>query len=124
VVKAELKKKRSLLQMDELKRRKRVLRRMGYCNASDVIELKGRVACEIDSADEILLTELLFDGLFNDLKPEEACALLSCFVFQEKASAVPKLTEALSGPLRKMQVRPVLLFHGEALLPMYFSCLK
>ncbi len=47
VVKAELKKKRSLLQMDELKCRKRVLRRLGYANASDVIELKGRVACEI-----------------------------------------------------------------------------
>ncbi|ELU06394.1 hypothetical protein CAPTEDRAFT_155216 [Capitella teleta] len=102
-VKAELKKKRSLLQMDELKCRKRVLRRMGYCNASDVIELKGRVACEIDSADEILLTELLFNGVFNDLKAEEMCALLSCFVFQEKASAMPKLTEALSGPLRQMQ---------------------
>jgi len=46
-LKAELKKKRSLLQMDELKCRKRVLRRMGYATASDVIELKGRVACEI-----------------------------------------------------------------------------
>ena len=46
-LKLELKKKKSLLQMDELKCRKRVLRRMGYATASDVIELKGRVACEI-----------------------------------------------------------------------------
>ena len=46
-VKAELKKKRSLLQMDELKCRKRVLRRLDYSTASDVIEIKGRVACEI-----------------------------------------------------------------------------
>ena len=46
-LKAELKKKRYLLQMDELKCRKRVLRRMGYATAADVIELKGRVACEI-----------------------------------------------------------------------------
>ena len=46
-VKVGLKKKRSLLQMDELKCRKRVLRRLGYATASDVIELKGRVACEI-----------------------------------------------------------------------------
>ena len=46
-IKADLKKKKSLLQMDELKCRKRVLRRLGYCTASDVIELKGRVACEI-----------------------------------------------------------------------------
>jgi len=46
-LKADLKKKRSLLQMDELKCRKRVLRRMGYATAADVIELKGRVACEV-----------------------------------------------------------------------------
>lgn len=45
--KLELKKKRSLLQMDELKCRKRVLRRLGYATSADVIELKGRVACEI-----------------------------------------------------------------------------
>lgn len=45
--KDELKKAKSLLQMTELKCRKRVLRRLGYCTASDVIELKGRVACEL-----------------------------------------------------------------------------
>lgn len=46
-VKSELKKAHSLLQMDELKSRKRVLRRLGYCTPADVIEIKGRVACEI-----------------------------------------------------------------------------
>lgn len=46
-VKGQLKKAQSLLQMDELKCRKRVLRRMGYCTAADVIETKGRVACEV-----------------------------------------------------------------------------
>lgn len=45
--KLDLKAAMSLLQMDELKARKKVLRRMGYCNVSDVIELKGRVACEL-----------------------------------------------------------------------------
>ena len=38
--KSALKKARSLLQMDELKCRKRVLRRLGYATASDVIEIK------------------------------------------------------------------------------------
>ncbi|KAI0209509.1 Exosome RNA helicase MTR4 [Lamellibrachia satsuma] len=102
-VKVQLKKKRSLLQMDELKCRKRVLRRMGYATASDVIEMKGRVACEISSADELLITEMLFNGVFNELTSSQCCALLSVFVFQEKASEMPKLTEALSGPLRIMQ---------------------
>lgn len=47
VIKEQMKKTRSLLQMDELKCRKRVLRRLGYCTSVDVIEIKGRVACEI-----------------------------------------------------------------------------
>lgn len=40
VAKAELKKAQSLLQLDELKCRKRVLRRLQYCDESDVITHK------------------------------------------------------------------------------------
>ena len=72
---AELKKKRSLLQMDELKCRKRVLRRLGYATSADAIEMKGRVACEISAADELLLTELLFNGVFNDLEVPQVGAV-------------------------------------------------
>ncbi|BFZ16879.1 hypothetical protein BsWGS_19918 [Bradybaena similaris] len=102
-LKLELKKKQSFLQMDELKCRKRVLRFMEYCTAFDVIEVKGRVACEISSGDELLLTELLFNGVFTDLSPQQACALISCFVCQEKGLEMPKLGEELAGPLRIMQ---------------------
>ncbi|XP_068429479.1 exosome RNA helicase MTR4 isoform X3 [Clinocottus analis] len=101
--KRELKKARTVLQMDKLKCRKRVLRRLGFAGPSDVIEMKGRVACEISSADELLLTEMVFTGLFNELTVEQATALLSCFVFQENASEMPKLTEQLAAPLRQMQ---------------------
>lgn len=45
--KRELKKAQTVLQMDKLKCRKRVLRRLGFASPSDVIEMKGRVACEI-----------------------------------------------------------------------------
>jgi len=41
--------------MDELKCRKRVLRRLEYCSAADVIELKGRVACELSRYELIVL---------------------------------------------------------------------
>jgi len=60
--KAEVKKAKSLLQMSDLKCMKRVLRRLGYCTAEDVIEVKGRIACELSSADELLLTEMIFNG--------------------------------------------------------------
>ncbi|XP_004520977.1 superkiller viralicidic activity 2-like 2 isoform X2 [Ceratitis capitata] len=102
-VKTKLKEARSLLQMDELKHRKRVLRRMEYCTAADVIEFKGRVACELSSADELLLTEMIFNGIFNEITTAQSVALLSCFVCDEKSSETPKATEELSGPLRSMQ---------------------
>ena len=90
--------------MDELKCRKRVLRRLGYSNDGDVIQLKGRVACELSSADELLLTEMIFNGTFVDLQPAKAAALLSCFVCDERSNDAPKLTDDLSGALKNMQV--------------------
>jgi ATP-dependent RNA helicase DOB1 len=83
--------------------------------------LQGRVACEISSADELLLTEMIFNGVFNELTVPQCVALLSCFVFEEKvcspvagvcaahswtrrqSDAVPKLKEELAVPLRQMQ---------------------
>ena len=69
---------------EELKAMKKVLRRLGFVNREGVVEMKGRVACEINSADELVLTEMIFNGVFNDLAPEQIVALASCFVFQEK----------------------------------------
>ncbi|KAL1941621.1 hypothetical protein VTO73DRAFT_7060 [Trametes versicolor] len=92
-----------VLQMEELKCRKRVLRRLGFTNASDIVDMKGRVACEISTGDELLLTELIFNGVFNTLTPEQCAGLLSCFVFTEKSEQVTKLKEELAAPLRVMQ---------------------
>lgn len=47
VAKQKLSEAKSILQLDELKCRKRVLRRLGYCTNTDVIQLKGRVGCEL-----------------------------------------------------------------------------
>ena len=63
----ELRRAKSVLHLDELRCRKRVLRRLGYVTNEDAIEKKGRVACELSAADELLITEMLFNGLFNDL---------------------------------------------------------
>jgi ATP-dependent RNA helicase DOB1 len=101
--KQSLRMAKSLLQMDDLKQRKRVLRRLGYCNMSDVIEFKGRVACELSSGDELLLTEMIFNGTFNDLSVPQCVALLSCFVCDERSSEEPTAMEEMSAPLKQMQ---------------------
>lgn len=56
------------------------------------------------SSDELLLTEMIFNGVFGQLSAAQCCAILSCFVCDEKSNEAPKLTEELSGPLRQMQV--------------------
>ncbi|CAE6455913.1 unnamed protein product [Rhizoctonia solani] len=103
VLKKTLGAAQDVMQMDELKCRKRVLRRLGFASTDDVVEIKGRVACEISTGDELLLTEMVFNGVFNSLLPEQCAALLSCFVFTEKSEQATKLKEELAGPLRTLQ---------------------
>lgn len=88
---------------DELKARKRVLRRLGYITSEDVVQLKGRVACEITSADELTLTELMFSGALKDVNVEQMVALLSCFVWQEKLNDAPKPREELDFLFSQLQ---------------------
>lgn len=47
---------------DELKNRSRVLKKLGHIDADSVVQLKGRAACLIDTGDELLVTELMFNG--------------------------------------------------------------
>jgi len=53
---------------------------MDYINKDDVVQTKGRIACEISAGDEIMVTELLISGIFNKLEPEIIAGLLSCLV--------------------------------------------
>lgn len=43
---------------------------------------KGRVACEMNTGEELISTELVFRNMLGPLNPAEAVALLSCLVFQ------------------------------------------
>ncbi|XAR56255.1 RNA helicase [Bertholletia excelsa] len=88
---------------DELKARKRALRRLGYATRDDVVELKGKVACEISSADELTLTELMFNGVLKDIKVEEMVSLLSCFVWQEKLQDAQKPRDELEMLFSQLQ---------------------
>jgi len=80
---------------EELKRMKRVLRRAGFISSKDIIEMKGRTACEVNTADELVITELMLGGNFNDLSPEVVVSLLSCFVFDEKSDETLTLEPVL-----------------------------
>lgn len=66
-----------------------VLKELKFINENSTVQLKGRVACEINSANELVLTELILENTLANYEPEEVVALLSCFVFQEKTEVEP-----------------------------------
>ena len=59
---------------------------------------QGRVAAEINTTDELMLTELIFEGVLNDLSAEEVVALLSSLVFE-----VSRMARARVGSLRRVR---------------------
>lgn len=81
--------------LPDYEQRLEVLRDLGFIDVKSRVELKGKVACEIHSADELVLTELILENTLAEFEPEEIVALLSAFVFQEKTDAEPTLTAHL-----------------------------
>ena len=76
-----------VLMQEELMGMHRVLRRLGHLSQEGVIQNKGRVACEVSTADELLTTELVFSGMLNELEPSHLAALLSCLVAEGQKSS-------------------------------------
>ena len=44
-----------------------ILRALEYTSDMDVVQLKGRVACEVNTCDELVLTELVFENVLEGL---------------------------------------------------------
>lgn len=80
-----------------------VLQDLQFIDEKSTVLLKGRVACEINTGHELILTELVLENFLAGYEPEEVVALLSCFVFQERRSETePVFTDRLK------EVRPEL----------------
>ena len=120
VLKKKISEAHSILQLDELKNRKRVLRRLQFINEDEVVQLKARVACAISTGDELMLSELLFNRFFNDLSPEHIAAICSCFVFEEKVNKEPRMTDELERMIREVhnQARLIATVSQECKLPL------
>ena len=92
---------------EDMRKMKRVLKRLGHVDADGVIQTKGRTACEINTAHELVVVELIFGGVFNELSVEQCVALLSSMTFTEKNSEdddpASKMKSFLSGPFYKLQ---------------------
>lgn len=92
----------SLQLIPEYHQRIAVLQELGHVNKDKALELKGRVACEMNNH-ELVITELVFRNILSPLEPTEIAALLSCMVFQEKRCNEPKLTDSLKEGVEKIK---------------------
>ncbi|CAN4102243.1 unnamed protein product [Withania somnifera] len=92
----------ALQQMPDFQGRIDVLKEIGCIDADLVVQIKGRVACEMNSGEELICTECLFENQLDDLEPEEAVAIMSAFVFQQKETSESFLTPKLSQAKKRL----------------------
>jgi antiviral helicase SKI2 len=85
----------NLALMPEFDKRILVLQTLRYIDKERTVQLKGRVACEVNSCDELIVTEMIFENFFTALTAEECCSVLSCLLCQDKTEEQPTLTERL-----------------------------
>ncbi|OQR98841.1 DEAD/DEAH box RNA helicase [Achlya hypogyna] len=85
----------SLSLFPDFQQRLRVLTRLGYIATDNTVQVKGRVACEVNTCEELVLTEIIFENVLAELEPEEIVAVLSALIFQEKTQNAPTLTPRL-----------------------------
>ena len=77
-------------------RQRLTLLRLGYVDPdSEAVLVKGRAACEINTCNEILATEALFQNILEPLNPPEVAAILSSLVCQEKGDDGAPLTSRM-----------------------------
>jgi ATP-dependent RNA helicase DOB1 len=104
---------------EDLKSMKRIMRRLGLTNKDDMVQLKGRVAGEVSSCDELMITELVFSGFFNNLSPSEIAAIMSCMVHDESGAEKAKFilkNDVLALAFQRIQEQ------AKTLLEVYAEC--
>ncbi|KAG7667128.1 hypothetical protein Ndes2437A_g08843 [Nannochloris sp. 'desiccata'] len=93
-----------LILQNDLRSRRRVLKRLGFVDSEGLVTKKGRTAAEISTGDELVLCELIYGGVFGSLSISQLTALVSCFVWREKSDVrgkIPPGLEACHGALRE-----------------------
>ncbi|KAL0213074.1 hypothetical protein RCL1_006700 [Eukaryota sp. TZLM3-RCL] len=100
---SEIKHSEKVVLQAELKGMRNVLKALGYID-EEGITTKGRIAAEISTGDELVLSALMLDGTLSNLSGPEVCAILSCFVNEERT---PKEGEK-KGKKKEIQLSPQL----------------
>ncbi|KAL0218706.1 hypothetical protein P9112_004359 [Eukaryota sp. TZLM1-RC] len=64
----------------DLEGRTQILQALNYIDEERNVLLKGRVACELNTVEDLIITEMIFENILQKLSPPEAASLLSLFI--------------------------------------------
>ena len=67
--------------------RVQVLKEMGYIDDDSLVLMKGRVACEINSGNELIATEIIFAGSAGCVAKQCVVMVMPCFHTQQTMRA-------------------------------------
>lgn len=88
----------------DYQQRLNILRMLEYVEqGGDTVTLKGRVACEMNTCNELVASEMIFSNVLEPLTPTETAAVLSALVFQEKSDDSTKLTSRMETAREQMK---------------------
>lgn len=65
--------------LPDYQQRTEVLKDLGFIDEESRVQLKGKVACEIHSADELVLTELILENVLAQYVVSRVLCLLACY---------------------------------------------
>ena len=84
---------KTLQLMPDYEKKIKVLKKLNYINEDSMLLLKGKVCKEINTCNELMLTECIMDGLFQHLPLPILTALISLFVVQTRSKTVPTISD-------------------------------
>ena len=104
----EMKKKISednLRYFKEFQSRIEILKNLEYIDNENNLTLKGKAAREITCCDCLIVTELLFSNILNDLPINETIAFFSCFILNSNTITFedPKISENFTKCLEELK---------------------
>eukprot|EP00474_Spongospora_subterranea_P000599 CRZ01057.1 hypothetical protein [Spongospora subterranea] len=106
----------NIMLISDMRQRMEVLTQINYVAPDRSLLIKGRVACEINTCDCLIVTELIFENVFAEIDPAEAAALLSSLIFQGKTDDQPRVIDRLD------QLRAKLLVIATSLGNLQLTC--
>ena len=89
----------------EFQSRIEILKNLEYIDNENNLTLKGKAAREITCCDCLIVTELLFSNILNDLPINETIAFFSCFILNSNTITFedPKISENFTKCLEELK---------------------